>query len=571
MTEVEPQENEEVQIEAPAVDIEPPFPPQAVSALRWVILATTCLVTTGAYFSLDLPAALHQPLHDFMPGENFELYFNLLFSVYSFPNIILPFIGGSLVDRWGAAYCLMLFAAFCWLGQVGFAIGGSCRSWTLMLIGRTVYGLGGESMCAAYSTLLSQWFLGGELALSFGIALAVSRLGSVLNNLVSPLLADHFSTPTALWNGALVNLLSLIMAGVLYRLDCRHKERSSAMEATLTEPLLEEPAVPATVDVDESGDIISPHPIRRCFAPIFWLLGLSCLTVYACILPWNNVAEGILLERNLFRPPPATCHRRYIDQCTQGRLQAHDNPISADDNATCIARHVAPVLPSTLNITDSNGTVIYCNAHLTPDAVDCAEDFWSLDCLADYCEVLESSTESAARTMSIPYTLSACLSPLLGSMMDRVGRRAYFGLVAALLLGAVHTTLALTTIPPELPLLGQGLAYALYSSVLWPSVTLVVDKESTGTAFGVITAIQNIGLATVPIAVAGVYQHAGGHFLPSVELFFALCAGIGAFVGLLLIWLDRQTGYRLYSVDGKGIVTEPGIPGAPAALDDSSG
>jgi MFS family permease len=153
---------------------------------------------------LDIPAALHQQLKDYMPESNkFEFQFNLLYTVYSLPNVILPFFGGYVVDCFGAPVCLGSFAFLCWVGQLTFAVGAVVKSWPIMLIGRTVYGFGGESICVAYSTLLSQWFAGREVAFAFGVALAISRLGSVLNNLVSPGVADTFSTPWALWMGVL--------------------------------------------------------------------------------------------------------------------------------------------------------------------------------------------------------------------------------------------------------------------------------------------------------------------------------------------------------------------------------
>ena len=33
------------------------------------------------------------------------------------------------------------------------------------------------------------------------------------------------------------------------------------------------------------------------FSSAFWLLAVSCISVYACVLPWNNVAQAFLLEK----------------------------------------------------------------------------------------------------------------------------------------------------------------------------------------------------------------------------------------------------------------------------------
>jgi len=103
-----------------------------------------------------------------------------------------------------------------------------------------------------------------------------------------------------------------------------------------------------------------------------------------------------------------------------------------------------------------------------------------------------------------------------------------------------------------LPLMGQGVAYALYSSGLWPSISLTVPKESTGMAYGVITSIQNFGLTVCPMVAAFVYERSSQHFLPNVELLFTGCAIVGTVVGILLWVVDHHTGGRLTSVDGKG-------------------
>jgi nitrate/nitrite transporter NarK len=56
----------------------------------------------------------------------------------------------------------------------------------MMLAGRAVFGLGGECMSVAQSSIVSVWFKGNELSFAMGLNLSVSRLGSVLNGIVLP-------------------------------------------------------------------------------------------------------------------------------------------------------------------------------------------------------------------------------------------------------------------------------------------------------------------------------------------------------------------------------------------------
>ena len=55
--------------------------------------------------------------------------FDGLYSVYSLPNIVLPLVGGMIVDRWGVAKSLCLFTLLILLGQAIFA--AACRCATL--------------------------------------------------------------------------------------------------------------------------------------------------------------------------------------------------------------------------------------------------------------------------------------------------------------------------------------------------------------------------------------------------------------------------------------------------------
>jgi hypothetical protein len=154
--------------------------PASAGLLRWVILAAICLVMASSSYSYDIPAALHAQLQEYMGDhskEQFELEFNLLYTVYSIPNVILPFIGGALVDQLGASFMVPMFVSFCVVGQAIFTLGTARKHWQLMLLGRIVYGLGGESTYVACSTVLSEWFAGKEMAFAFGLAMALCKLG----------------------------------------------------------------------------------------------------------------------------------------------------------------------------------------------------------------------------------------------------------------------------------------------------------------------------------------------------------------------------------------------------------
>ena len=69
------------------------------------------------------------------------------------------------------------------------------------------------------------------------------------------------------------------------------------------------------------------------------------------------------------------------------------------------------------------------------------------------------------------------------------------------------------------------------------------------TAFGTITAIQNIGLALFPMIIAGIFTASGNMYIPNVEFFFVSCAVIGTVVGITLNVFDRRNGNILNGVE----------------------
>jgi MFS family permease len=263
------------------------------SPTRWLILLLTCIMMIGNYYCYDIPAALHTQMDEYFgkPGD-FETYFSLLYTVYSVPNIILPFFGGFFTDKFGARVCLVVFCGFITLGQFIFALGLSMKSWPVMLLGRVVFGFGGESMGVANSAILSEWFKGKELAFAFGINLSISRLGSVINNLVSPVLADGINIQFALWFGVILCGASVLSAVTIASFD-KHMDmllvNQKAAHGLLNNTDDDEQHVAlgqSLVDGPHSGSRQEPEKVEPkfnevfSFKQVFWIITIICVIVY---------------------------------------------------------------------------------------------------------------------------------------------------------------------------------------------------------------------------------------------------------------------------------------------------
>jgi MFS family permease len=150
---------------------------------------------------------------------------------------------------------------------------------------------------------------------------------------------------------------------------------------------------------------------------------------------------------------------------------------------------------------------------------------------------------TAQGVTSIIIAASMVLAPFAGNLVDRIGRRATLMVIGSLLMIPAHLLLGVTHIWPVIPMIVLGAAFVLVPACIWPSVPLIVDERRVGTAFGLMTAIQNIGLLTFPF-VNGSLRDATQGYTASQVMF----AGLG-FLGLIFSWLllraDRREGGRL--------------------------
>ena len=128
----------------------------------------------------------------------------------------------------------MIFTTLLTIGQLIFAMGGASQSYGMMIFGRVFFGLGGECMCVAQSSIIAQWFKGRELALAFGFNLSVSRLGSVFNGLIEPAVAKDHGIGTALYVGFGVCCFSWVCGLVLVLIDT-YADRKDGKVAELAE------------------------------------------------------------------------------------------------------------------------------------------------------------------------------------------------------------------------------------------------------------------------------------------------------------------------------------------------
>lgn len=129
---------------------------------------------------MDQPNALSSYINSSLTNHSPSKY-NMLYAFCSYPNIILPFFSGILVDKIGLKFSSNLLFFFTIAGQAFFVAGGYYGAgfgFYLAILGRMLFGVGNESLCIVQNVFANRWFRGKELAFAMAISMSVGRLGS---------------------------------------------------------------------------------------------------------------------------------------------------------------------------------------------------------------------------------------------------------------------------------------------------------------------------------------------------------------------------------------------------------
>jgi MFS family permease len=195
--------------------------------MRWLVLALLSISIAGNYYAFDALAPVAGLLHAQRGFSQSQI--GLLNAMIGLPNIPLSLLGGLLIDRLGPSRVAVGTAAFCCVGAVLTAIG---EPFSLMVLGRFLFGIGEETLLIALLAGIAQWFEATGAAFAMSLLFSVARIGSYMAD-ISPkwaagLYAGGWSPP--LWLAAALTGISLAAALAYLLLDRRRT--SEAIEKT---------------------------------------------------------------------------------------------------------------------------------------------------------------------------------------------------------------------------------------------------------------------------------------------------------------------------------------------------
>jgi len=427
--------------------------PEPSRAYRWIALVFLSLAMGGNYYIYDSINPLERIFIEHL-GFSGTL-FGWLNSSYSVAAVLTLLIGGIIIDKMGTKKALLIFAVLCLMGAVATAAKGN---FSMMVAGRTVLGLGAESMIVAVTTALAKWFRGKELSFAFGVNLTIARLASVAAD-NSPTWAHSTFYPQGAagppsWRGPLLiavgaGVLSLLCAIVYWILESRAEQQYQLGEA-------------GEVDKLEMRGILR-------FDRSYWYVVGLCFTFYSAIFPFRTFA---------------------IDFFTN-KLLAQNGGAMASEAARILAHERAGFFNSLLPLS------------------------------------------------------AMIVTPLFGLLSDRVGKRALFMMLGSILLMPVYLLMAYSNVSLWVPVTMMGIAFSLIPAVMWPSVAYIVEQSRLGTAYALMTLIQQIGFFILNLLIGKANDYAGaGLQNPNGYALGMWIFSILGFVGLTLAILlrIRETG-----------------------------
>lgn len=161
--------------------------------------------------------------------------------------------------------------------------------------------------------------------------------------------------------------------------------------------------------------------------------------------------------------------------------------------------------------------------------------------------------QQAGRLNSMLPLSAMIATPLFGLLADKIGKRATLMMFGSLLMVPVYLMIAYAHIPLLVPVSMMGIAFSLIPAVIWPSIAYIVEETRLGTAYALMSLLQQIGFFIFNLAIgrANDIAHAG----PQNPGGYALGMWIFSILGFIAFFFSFLLYRRETGPNGHGLET----------------
>nr|GAT50931.1 MFS transporter [Mycena chlorophos] len=154
-----------------------------------------------------------------------------------------------------------------------------------------------------------------------------------------------------------------------------------------------------------------------------------------------------------------------------------------------------------------------------------------------------SSALVAGYTSSLSQIIPIFVTPCVGALFDRFGRRMYYVSATAVLWVLVYVLMGFTSVNPIVPTILHSVALSFSAIPFIVSIPLLAPSQAyLGTAFGVWKAFTNAGSVIMTVSTGAIQDltPTGKHTYDNVLYFLIALKGVDFFYGLVYSLLDRR-------------------------------
>jgi MFS family permease len=147
----------------------------------------------------------------------------------------------------------------------------------------------------------------------------------------------------------------------------------------------------------------------------------------------------------------------------------------------------------------------------------------------------------AGQLNSILPTTALFATPLIGLLIDKIGRRASMMFIGSILILPVYLLMTYYSSSIYFSVVLMGISFSLIPAVMWPSVAYIVEEKKHGTAYALMTLLQQVGVAAMALLIGKANDFSGASAQnPEGYALGMWVFSILGFVGLIFSYLLRK-------------------------------